>query len=103
MYGWRKPSEGWVSTKYDLQSMSKDEIIPELFHRDGVTPLTLGDAANFLKKSWKAYRIAGAKGEPRTDIALKILDIQEKLGIEQSDFPEVGDGWAEEESEDDYW
>jgi hypothetical protein len=52
-----------VSDKYDLQSMNKDEIIPELYHRDGVTPLTLGDAANALKKSWTVYRIAKRKGE----------------------------------------
>lgn len=92
MSGGREPSEGWISTKYDLQSMDRNEIIEGLYHRDGVTPLTLGDAANFLKKSWKAYRIAGAKGEPRTDLACRIVSIQEKLGIGQSDFHELWDG-----------
>ncbi len=51
MYGGR---DRWVSDKYDLQSMDKSEVIPDLYHRDGVTPLTLGDAANALKKSWVA-------------------------------------------------
>ena len=94
--GGREPSQGWISDKYDLQSMDKNEIIPELFFRDGVTPLTLGDAANALKKSWTAYYIAKRKGEPRGDICYRIVNLQEKLGIEQSDFAELS------EEEEDY-
>jgi hypothetical protein len=48
-----------------------------------------GQCCSALKRSWKAYKIAGRNGEPRGDIAWRILNIQTQMGIEKSDFPEL--------------
>jgi hypothetical protein len=38
---------------------------------------------------WKSYKIAGRTGEPRSDLAWKINQIQKAMGIEKSEFPEL--------------
>lgn len=38
---------------------------------------------------WKRYKIAGRTGEPRSDLAWKINQIQKAMGIEKSEFPEL--------------
>jgi len=39
--------------------------------------------------SWKAYKIAGQNGEPRSDLACRINQIQDALVLERSTFPEL--------------
>jgi hypothetical protein len=51
--------------------------------------MNYGRAVSALRKSWTAYRIAGRNGEPRADLALRIVRIQSALGIEKSVFPEL--------------
>ena len=51
--------------------------------------MCFGPACNSLKKLWKSYKIAGRTGEPRSDIAWKINQIQKAMGIEVSQFPEL--------------
>ena len=83
-------NEGWTSTIYDIQGMHWQELqqlyLPELNMR-------WGPAVSALKKLWKSYKIAGRTGEPRSDLAWKINQIQKAMGIEKSEFPGTrGDG-----------
>jgi hypothetical protein len=60
-----------------------------------------GPAVSALKKLWKSYKIAGRTGEPRSDFAWKINQIQKAMGIEKSEFPELeGMETHDEESTD---
>src|SRR5215469_18944106 len=74
------------SSKYDIEGMPWQELqqiyLPEL-------GMCWGPACNSLKKLWKSYKIAGRNGEPRRDIAWKINQIQNAMGIEKSEFPEL--------------
>lgn len=82
----KEPNESWISSKYDLQGMDWQTLqqmyLPEL-------KMCFGPACNSLKKLWKSYKIAGRTGEPRSDIAWKINQIQKAMGIEVSQFPEL--------------
>jgi hypothetical protein len=81
----KEPKESWISSKYDTQGHWQEvqQIwIPEL-------QMNYGRAVSALRKSWTAYRIAGRNGEPRADLALRIVRIQSALGIEKSVFPEL--------------
>ena len=93
----REPSEFWSSTKYDIQGSHWEEMqqtyIPEL-------RMCFGPACSALKRSWKAYRIAGRNGEPRGDIACRIRSIQSALGIERSEFPELEGMGMDDEGEE---
>jgi hypothetical protein len=51
--------------------------------------LNWGQCCSALKRSWKAYEIAGRNAEPRGDIAWRIRNIQTQMGIEKSDFLEL--------------
>jgi hypothetical protein len=79
-------NESWISSKYEIQGMPWQELqqiyLPEL-------RMCWGPACNSLKKLWKSYKIAGQNGEPRGDIAWKINRIQNAMGIEKSEFPEL--------------
>src|SRR5215469_14540893 len=74
----KEPNESWISSKYDLQGTDWQTLqqmyLPEL-------KMCFGPACNSLKKLWKSYKIAGRTGEPRSDIAWKINQIQDALGI----------------------
>ena len=81
----KQPNESWVSSKYDTQLPWKElqqTYIPSLH-------MNWGQCCSALKRSWKAYEIAGRNGEPRGDIAWRIRNIQTQMGIEKSDFPEL--------------
>ena len=81
----KQPNESWVSSKYDTQLPWKElqqTYIPSLH-------MNWGQCCSALKRSWKAYEIAGRLGEPRGDIAWRIRNIQTQMGIEISDFPEL--------------
>jgi hypothetical protein len=82
----KRPNESWISSRYDIQGMHWQELqqlyLPELNMR-------WGPAVSALKKLWKSYKIAGRTGEPRSDIAWKINQIQKAMGIEKSEFPEL--------------
>lgn len=94
----KETNELWISSKgYDTQNMPREELqklwIPGL-------KMTYGAAVSALTKSWTAYRIAGRNGEPRGDLAIRILNIQKNLGIPQSDglYEELEQmGYTEEE------
>src|SRR5215469_15390000 len=75
----KQRNESWVSSKYDTQL--QQTYVPSLHMR--------GQCCSALKRSWKAYEIAGRNGEPRGDIAWRIRNIQTQMGIEKSDFPEL--------------
>jgi hypothetical protein len=94
----KQPNESWISSKYDIQGMHWQELqqlyLPELNMR-------WGPAVSALKKLWKSYKIAGRTGEPRSDLAWKINQIQKAMGIEKSEFPELeGMETDDEESTD---
>src|SRR5215469_7257433 len=91
----KQPNESWVSSKYDTQLPWKElqqTYIPSLH-------MNWGQCCSALKKSWKAYKIAGRNGEPRGDIAWRIRSIESALGIEKSEFPEL-EGMDDEEMTD---
>src|SRR5262249_13357637 len=95
----KQPNESWISSKYDIQGMHWQELqqifLPNL-------NMNFGQAVSALKKSWKAYKIAGRSGEPRGDLAYRIVRIQDALGIEKSTFPELqGSSYGEEWSKED--
>ncbi|MGC2574708.1 MAG: hypothetical protein WA364_24605 [Candidatus Nitrosopolaris sp.] len=75
----KQRNESWVSSKYDTQL--QQTYVPSLHMR--------GQCCSALKRSWKAYEIAGRNGEPRGDIAWRIRNIQTQMGIEKFDFPEL--------------
>lgn len=75
----KQRNESWVSSKYDTQL--QQTYVPSLHMR--------GQCCSALKRSWKAYEIAGRNGEPRGDIAWRIRNIQTQMGIEKCDFPEL--------------
>jgi len=57
-----------------------------------------GPACNSLKKLWKSYKIAGRTGEPRSDIAWNIRNLQRSMGIQETYFEEL-QGMDDEEDE----
>ena len=91
----KEPNDSWISSKYDTQNMHWQELqqlyLPELNMR-------WGPAVSALKKLWKSYKIAGRTGEPRSDLAWKINQIQKAMGIEKSEFPEL-DGMETDDEE----
>ena len=102
----RNPKEpnGWISSKYDFS----DPNVRLGYVRE--MGCSVGGCISALKRSWKAYRIAGRNGEPglRSDLAYRIVSIQTALGIERSDFPElegmnIDEELEEREGEDDWW
>jgi hypothetical protein len=81
----KEPNESWVSSKYDLGihwAELQQTFVPEL-------NMTFGSAISVLKKSWKSYKIAGREGMNRSDLAYRIVSIQNALGLPKSDFPEL--------------
>lgn len=82
----RGPTEGWVSSKFDL-GMPWQELqqtmVPDV-------NLTFGACCNNLKKLWRKFLIAGARGEPRGDIAYSINSLKAAMGLELSDFSSEG-------------
>jgi hypothetical protein len=91
----KEPNESWISNKYDIQGMHWQELqqlyLPEI-------GLCWGPACNSLKKLWKSYKIAGRAGEPRSDIAWKIRNIQRAMGIQETFFEELQGMDDEEET-----
>jgi hypothetical protein len=54
----KQPNPGWQSSKYDLSMPWQDlqsQWLPEV-------RMNFGQAVSALKRSWKAYRIAGRNG-----------------------------------------
>ena len=53
---------------------------------------TAGQTWGALRKAWRGYRIAKAKGEKAQllEYATRIRTLQEQLGVEKSRFPELG-------------
>jgi len=82
----KQHNESWVSSKYDIEGIHWTDLqqiyLPEL-------GMCFGPACSALRKSWRQYKIAGRNGEPRGDLAYRIVRIQRALGIPQSDFPEL--------------
>src|SRR5215469_322306 len=91
----KQPNESWISSKYDIQGMHWQEL-QQIFLPD--LNMNFGQAISALKKSWKAYNIAGRNGTYRTDIAYRIRSIQNAMGIEKSEFPEL-EGMGDEDQE----
>lgn len=88
--------ESWQSNKYDFSDPNvRLEYVSEM-------GCSVGGCISALKRSWKAYRIAGRNGEPglRSDLAYRIVSIQTALGIERSDFPELEGMNIDEELEE---
>jgi hypothetical protein len=79
--GLRELKESWISSKYDFTDLHvREEYVPEI-------GCSVGGCISALRKSWRAYYIAGRNGEPRNDVAHRIVSIQSALGIERSQFP----------------
>jgi hypothetical protein len=75
--------ESWQSSKFDFTNPNvRLEYVPEM-------DCSVGGCISALKRSWKAYYIAGRNGEPRGDLAWRINSLQSSLGIEKSTFPEL--------------
>ena len=78
----KEPKENsfWLSTKYDFSNPDvRLEYVPEM-------GCSVGGCISALKRSWKAYKIAGRNGEPRGDIAWRIRNLQLTMGIKTTDF-----------------
>ncbi len=75
--------ESWQSSKFDFTDPNvRLEYVPDM-------GCSVGGCISALKRSWKAYYIAGRNGEPRGDLAWRINSLQSSLGIEKSTFPEL--------------
>jgi len=89
----RGPNEKWISNKYDLQGHWQEvqQTLTSIKGKDGRF-LNIGEVTSALKRSWKAYKIAGQNGEPRRDIAWRINYLEDGLGlIEKATFPELAE------------
>ena len=86
----RGPNEKWISNKYDLQGHWQEvqQTLTSIKGKDGRF-LDIGEVMSALKRSWKAYKIAGRNGSYRTDIAYRINNLEDGLGIEKAIFPEL--------------
>lgn len=85
----RNPKEpnGWISCKYDLHGHWREvqqTCVPEL-------QMNVGQSISALRKSWRAYKIAGRNGEPRKDLAYRINHIEDSLGLEKFQFEELAE------------
>lgn len=89
----KEPNEHWVSSKYPIENMHWTEL-QQLYLPD--IGMCWGSACSAIKKLWKSYKIAGRTGEPRSDIAWKIRNIQRAMGIPESQFEEL-EGMDDEE------
>jgi hypothetical protein len=99
----REPNPNWVSSKYDT-SMPWKELqqtpIPELKDQNGQI-MNWGKSVSALKKSWKAYKMAGQTGEPRRPIAWRIVSIIKALGLDPvPQFPELEGMDVEDDQEE---
>jgi hypothetical protein len=88
------PNDSWTSSKYDIEGMHWTELqqifLPEL-------EMCWGPACSALKKSWYSYKRAGKEGVYRGDIAFRINKIQNAMGIQKSEFPELDTQWVDEQ------
>ena len=78
---------GWISSKYDLRGHWREvqqTWVPEL-------QTNVGQSISALRKSWRAYKIAGRNGEPRKDLAYRINHIEDSLGLEKFHFEELAE------------
>jgi hypothetical protein len=94
-----------VSSKFDLTGLSWSEI------RDLETdlvdqndePMTFGRALEALRKSWRSFKLNRKNGSPSPDLCLRILKLQNGLGLPLSQFEELekygGSRWALQELE----
>ena len=91
----RQPNKSWASSKYDFTDPNvRLEYVPEM-------SCSVGGCISALKKLWKSYKICGRTGEPRSDIAWNIRNLQGSLGlIERSNFPELEGEGMDNENED---
>src|SRR5215831_14524360 len=90
----RMPS-AWHSTKYDLESMSWNEIreiyLPEI-------QMSWGSACEAMRKSWFSYKMSKREGDRGWDIILRINKIQRALGIPLPDFRDGPDlSWVNQQ------
>ena len=78
-----------VSSKFDLTGLSWAEIrdleVPELLDQNG-EPMTFGRTFEALRKSWRSFKLARKNGSPAPELALRILKLQNGLGLPLADF-----------------
>jgi len=96
----RGPNEKWISNKYDLQEHWQEVQQTSIKGKDGRF-LNIGEVTSALKRSWKAYKVAGQNGEPRGDIAWRINLLEDGLGLTEKEiFPEIQEMGGYDENQD---
>jgi hypothetical protein len=95
--GLEGPNKALLSSKFDLESMSWDEIreipIPEISEN-----ATFGTCSESLRKSWYALKRNRAEGNYHNkDLELRINRIQNALGFERTIFDDLDQNWVDNE------
>jgi hypothetical protein len=86
--------------KYDLQEHWQEVQQTSIKGKDGRF-LNIGEVTSALKRSWKAYKVAGQNGEPRGDIAWRINLLEDGLGLTEKEiFPEIQEMGGYDENQD---
>lgn len=63
----------------------RDLEVPDLLDQNG-EPMTFGRTFEALRKSWRSFKLARKNGSPAPELALKILRLQNGLGLPLADF-----------------
>ena len=77
-----------VSSKFDLTGISWDEIRDletDLLDQNG-EPMNFGRSFEALRKTWRSFKLARKNGSPAPELALRILKLQNGLGLPLADF-----------------
>ncbi len=84
------------SSKFDLESMSWDEIRDIPIEEIG-PDMTFGKCFESLRKTWYSYKRNKKEGLPAPDLAFRILKLQKALGLPLSEFDELDSEWVNDE------
>src|SRR5215813_13489665 len=77
-----------ISSKFDLNGLSWNEIREletDILDQNG-EPMTFGRTFEALRKTWRSFKLARKNGSPAPELALRILKLQNGLGLPLADF-----------------
>jgi hypothetical protein len=90
-------SKGLLSSRFDLENMSWDEIRDIPIEELG-PEMTFGKACEQLRKTWWHLKLNRVEGNYHNiDLELRINRLQHFLGFERTQFEDLDPDWVERE------
>lgn len=90
-------SKGLLSSRFDLENMSWDEIRHIPIEELG-PEMTFGKACEQLRKTWRHLKLNRVEGNYHNiDLELRINRLQHFLGFERTQFDDLDPDWVDQE------